>query len=237
MKIISWLLAICLVGCGDSGGYSANPSTPASAAAQPQSGPVYPTPPVVSTGPIVFVGDSITQFWDWGGFIVPNPTLSVLISGEVNDGISGDRTDAMLARFDAVLAQHPGVVVILGGTNDLRQLENPTVDNIATMAEEATAAGARVILGTVPPADVSLYPTSDAPTEAVNMARIQTFNVQLRALAAAYGYVVVDYYSVMVNPDGTQNQGLFVPADLIHPNVAGYHIMWTMLKPALAPYL
>jgi len=219
MRITIGLFAILLTACG---GTAVTPATTAQSA----------TPPTVQ-GPIVFVGDSITQFWDWGGFIVPDPTLSVLVPGEINDGIAGNRTDEMLARFDAVLAQHPAVLVILGGTNDIRQIQNPTVDNIATMAERASATGAWVIIGTVPPASVTLYPTSDAPDDPTNLARIRAFNVQLRTLANAYGYTLVDYYSAMVNADGTQNQSLFLPADLIHPNIEGYHVMWTVLQPTL----
>lgn len=220
MKRILWLFAIFLAGCG---GSNVAPAPIAQSA-------IPPPPPAV----IAFVGDSITQFWDWGGFIVPDPALSVLVSGELNDGISGNRTDDMLARFDAVLAQHPTVLVILGGTNDLRQIETPTIDNISTMAERAAATGAHVIIGTVPPASVTLYPTSDAPDDVTNLVRIRAFNTQLRTLARSYGYTLVDYYSAMVNADGTQNASLFVSTDLIHPNADGYNVMWSVLKPALA---
>lgn len=192
---------------------------------------ISPTNPPQLQGPIVFVGDSITQFWDWGGFDTPEPALSVLVPGEINDGISGNRTSDMLARFDAVLAQHPAIVVILGGTNDIRQIEAPSIDNISEMAEQASAAGARIIIGTVPPASISLYPTVLDQTP--NDAHIKEFNNQLRALAASYGYDIVDYYSVLINMDGSQNTDLFVSTDLIHPNHLGYNAMWSILKPLL----
>jgi len=219
MRLLALLLCVTLSACG--AGSSDTVST-----SKPQS-----TPPPVVSGPVVFMGDSITAFWDGGGFITPDPLLSQLVPGEVNAGISGNRTDQMLARFPAVLAQHPAVLVILGGTNDIRQIENPTIDNIATMAEEASATGARVVIGTVPPASVSLYPTT--MDQATNNLHIATFNAELKTLCATYGYTLVDYNIALVNVDGSQNQTLFVSTDLIHPNVDGYRAMWPMLRKAL----
>lgn len=190
------------------------------------------TAPVLN-GPVVFVGDSLTEFWETGPFTVPDPKLSQLVPGEINAGASGDRTDQMLARFSTVLEKHPSVVVILGGTNDIRQVEFPTTDNIAAMADRAAASGARVILCTLPPASVTLYPASVSPTDAINDARIRKFNTELRALAAGFGYSVADYYSALVNTDGSQNTSLFVTTDLIHPSTSGYRAIWSVLRPKL----
>lgn len=222
MRITIGLLAILLSACG---GSTVAPAPTAQTAPSP----------TAPQGPIAFVGDSITQFWDWGGFDTPEPALSVLVPGEDNDGIAGNRTSDMLSRFTAVLAQHPGIVVILGGTNDIRQIEVPTIDNISAMAEQAAVTGAVVVICSVPPASVSLYPTSmDQPTNDVHIA---TFNTQLHTMAMAYGYLWVDYHAALVNADGSQNQSLFIAADLIHPNHLGYQAMWTVLQPVVERYL
>jgi lysophospholipase L1-like esterase len=121
--------------------------------------------------------------------------------------------------------------VILGGTNDIRQLEAPTTDNINTMADRAAASGAKVIICLVPPASVSLYPTRF--DQATNDAHIRSFNQQLRSMAAGFGYTVVDYYSALSNADGSQNVSLFVSTDLIHPNADGYRAMWPILREKL----
>jgi lysophospholipase L1-like esterase len=52
-------------------------------------------------------------------------------------------------------------------------------------------------------------------------------------LVSANGYVVADYYSAVLNSDGSSNQSLFI-SDHIHPNADGYAVMWSVLRPVLA---
>jgi lysophospholipase L1-like esterase len=220
-RAVLFSLFLVLSACG--GGSADSP------APQPVATPI----PIV-TGPVVFVGDSITEFWEVGPFTVPDPKLSQLVPGSVNAGVAGNTTDQMLARFSAVLEKKPSVVVILGGTNDLRQIEAPFTDNIAKMADRAAAAGARVVICTVPPASQSLLPTSvSGYSDATNDARIRQFNSQLKMLASGFGYQLADYYSAMVNVDGSQKVALFVSTDLIHPNTDGYRVMWPVVRTQL----
>src|SRR3970040_368180 len=63
---------------------------------------------------IVFMGDSITEFW--------STVNSEYFSGKpyVNRGISGQTSPQMLVRFRAdVIALQPTAVVILAGINDI----------------------------------------------------------------------------------------------------------------------
>jgi lysophospholipase L1-like esterase len=39
----------------------------------------------------------------------------------------------------------------------------------------------------------------------------------------------------MAKSDGSSNQDLFLP-DHIHPNAAGYSVMWGVLRPVLATF-
>jgi lysophospholipase L1-like esterase len=137
----------------------------------------------------------------------------------------------MRERFAAdVLSKNPSVVVILGGTNDIRLEQSPDVSAISAMASAAAAAGIRVILGTVPPSE--LWLGSTFLTQAETAPAIMSFNGQLRDLASSYGYGVADYYPAMVNRDGSPNQNLFL-TDHIHPNAQGYEVMWNMLRPVI----
>jgi hypothetical protein len=64
---------------------------------------------------IVFIGDSITEGW------AALETRSDTATRWVNRGIGGSNTTQMLLRFeDDAVALQPAVVVIMGGTNDLR---------------------------------------------------------------------------------------------------------------------
>jgi len=172
---------------------------------------------------IVFMGDSITYFWT---------DLRTLAPAAINAGVGGNTSQMMDARFQQdVLAYHPATVVILAGTNDIYDEANPTPAAVFDMVQRAEAAGADVIVGTAPP--VGNWVSSDVVTSvAVGQAVITQYNRKLRDGAAAYGYAVADYYTAMLNPDGTQNASLF-KADLIHPDAAGYTVMDGVLKPLL----
>src|SRR6185312_8332126 len=161
----------------------------------------------------VFMGDSITSLW-------PLP------SSIVNAGISGNLTAQMLARFQAdVLDLHPSTVEILGGTNDVRQLTEPDTQALASMADEAAASGACVILGTLPPSTG----TASAEAQAQLDAAIAAWNSAIELLARAHGYLVADYHTALVSSDGTQNAALF--QDPIHPNNEGFARMWQVVEP------
>jgi lysophospholipase L1-like esterase len=72
------------------------------------------SPPAGDEARIVFMGDSITDFWGrrYGKFFPGKPYI--------NRGISGQITPQMLLRFrQDVIALKPKVAVILGGTNDI----------------------------------------------------------------------------------------------------------------------
>jgi len=174
-----------------------------------------PTPPVAQAPTIspkvVFVGDSIIAHWQ---------ELSTLVPDSVNAGVGGETTAQMLARFDtALLAHHPTVVVIEGGVNDLVSMENPNADNIARMAEMASASGARVVILSVMPADIPYA--------------IWRFNSDIQRVTNAFGYNYVDlFYPMSVQPDYAYNPALF-NSDGVHPNAKGYEVMWNALKPVL----
>ena len=100
---------------------------------------------------VVFMGDSITDFWgrEYGHFFPGKPF--------VNRGISGQTTPQMLIRFRPdVIALKPKAVVILAGTNDIAGNTGPETlvqieDNLTSMAQLAQANGIKVILASVMP--------------------------------------------------------------------------------------
>jgi lysophospholipase L1-like esterase len=167
-----------------------------------------------------FMGDSITFHWDLTQYDA-GPAL--------NFGFGLDTTVGMLARFPQVIAAAPGVVVILGGVNDLHDFgpSGANTDSIKAMAEMAKAAGIRVIV-------CSVMPPTDSELAALNFALtdVEAFNNSLIELAQANGYLYADYYDAFLSPDGTGNSSLYV--DGLHPNAAGYAKMWAVIAPLLA---
>ena len=208
MKGILFALCALLVGCDSGQNPVAVPITTSYA---------VPNPPVVQAKLIVFMGDSITAYWPVDSYF----------PGSVDEGIGGQVTAQMLARFDTdVLSQHPTVVVILGGTNDILNLHVADPVNIFAMVQAAEAAGARVIVGMPPPPPDLPSVTPD------DRAMYRQFNDQLAYGAGVYGYQVADYYDAMTLPDGSQNAALFQTGS-VHPNSAGYDVMASVLRPLL----
>lgn len=175
---------------------------------------------------IVFMGDSITEFWSalHPDFFVNKPFI--------NRGISGQTTPQMLVRFRAdVIALDPTVVVILGGINDiagntgLSSIEM-IKDNIFSMTEIARANDIKVIICSVLPAADFPWKPKKEPIE-----KIKSLNKILENYADKNSIIYLDYYSTMVDDNG----GLKVEFsnDGVHPNKAGYQVMAPLAEKAI----
>jgi GDSL-like Lipase/Acylhydrolase family len=109
--------------------------------------------PAAGEARVVFMGDSITDAWPqprFGDFFANNKSY-------VGRGISGQTTPQMLIRFRPdVIDLNPRAVVILAGTNDIAGNTGPTTNedieqNLAAIAELASAHGVKVVLAGVLP--------------------------------------------------------------------------------------
>ncbi len=178
---------------------------------------------------VVFMGDSITEGWHLEASFPGKPYI--------NRGISGQTSPQMLVRFrQDVVDLQPKVVVILAGTNDIAGNTGPmtleeTEENLASMADLATANHIRVVLCSVLPAyDFPWHPGLEpAP-------KIVALNTWIKSYSAEKGYVYVDYHSAMKD----QRDGLpsSLSKDGVHPTPSGYAVMAPLaeagIKSALA---
>ena len=173
---------------------------------------------------IVFIGDSITQGWS-------DKASGFFTAGRIDRGIGGQTTPQMLLRFrQDVVDLHPAVVQIMGGTNDIAGNTGPMTQgqieaNIMSMTELAQAAGIRVILASVPPAD--RFPWRPKLETA---GRIAAINAWLRGYAARVGATYADYWGVL--HDG-QAMRASLTDDGVHPNKAGYAAMAPVAEAAI----
>jgi lysophospholipase L1-like esterase len=203
---------------------------------------------------LVFVGDSITDFWllgddpwipgrlhgravwdaSFGGAVPQNHALNI--------GISGDRTEHLLHRIlpktqgglgqldNPALA--PEFFVLMVGINNSYAPEMPVADSVyagvvAVMrALHARKPGARLLLQ-------SILPTAEPARDA---AVVKPVNARLAALARSdefAGFTIwLDLYPAFVDKQGRQRARLFV--DGLHPSEAGYTVWRDRLVPALA---
>ena len=175
---------------------------------------------------IVFMGDSITEFWS-----TINPEY---FSGKpyINRGISGQTTPQMLLRFRAdVIALHPSAVVILAGINDIAGNTGPSTiemirDNIFSMTELAKANHIKVIICSVLPAYDFPWKPNQEPIE-----KIKALNEILMNYADGNNIMYLDYYSAMVD----ERKGLKADFsnDGVHPNKTGYQVMAPLAEKAI----
>ncbi|MBS0388980.1 MAG: SGNH/GDSL hydrolase family protein [Proteobacteria bacterium] len=174
---------------------------------------------------VVFFGDSLTENWK-------NLQPDFFGPERLDRGISGQTTGQMLVRFRAdVIDLHPAIVHILAGTNDIAGNGGPTSlaiieGNIASMAEQARAHGARVIIASILPAARYGWRPQVEP-----VASIAAMNAWLRDYAAREHLTYVDYYAALEDGHGGFKAAL--ADDGVHPNAAGYAVMRPLAEAAL----
>jgi lysophospholipase L1-like esterase len=183
-------------------------------------------PPISQERRVVFMGDSITDFW-----ATVDPKFFAR-RDFVDRGISGQTTMQMLLRFrQDVISLKPAIVHIMGGTNDIAgntgRMELAAIEaNIASMVDLARANGIQVVIGSVLPAtDFSWRPGIDpAP-------KIVALNKFLESYSRARHLTYVDYYSALT--DGSLGMKSEFTSDGVHPSAPGYFIMDRLANAAL----
>ena len=179
---------------------------------------------------VVFMGNSITDGW-----VRTSPEF---FEGRpyIGRGIGGQTTPQMLVRFRAdVINLKPKVVLILAGTNDIAGNSGPSTlemiqDNLASMADLATANGIKVILCSILPAYDYPWKPGLKPYE-----KILVMNKWIQAYAAKKGFIYLDYYSAMV--DSRPGLKIEYSSDGVHPNKLGYSIMEPLAEKAISQAL
>ena len=195
---------------------------------------------------VVFMGDSITDFWRLEEYFPGKPY--------VNRGIGGQTTPQMLVRmYPDVIDLKPAAMVLLAGTNDIARNTGPMTaemiqQNIMAMTELAQRHGIKVILCSVLP--VSDYPflkqQSGQPlpaagpgpplprvrmTEGRPPADILKLNRWLRDYASQVNAIYVDYFSAVADDKGWLTDAY--SGDGLHPNAQGYKVMAPLVAAAI----
>jgi lysophospholipase L1-like esterase len=185
-------------------------------------------PPAVGERRVVFLGDSITDYWKLPDYFPGKPYI--------NRGIDGQTTPEMLVRFrQDVIDLHPKVVVMLAGTNDIAGVTGPTSNedieaNYASMAELARAHRIRMVFASVLP--VHNYTHDAEESFALRPGdRILALNKWLKDYCAKNRLVYLDYFSALVDERGMLKRVL--ADDGLHPTDAGYKIMAPLAAEAI----
>jgi lysophospholipase L1-like esterase len=185
--------------------------------------------PAPSENRVVFLGDSITDYWKLADYFPGKPYL--------NRGIDGQTTPQMLVRFrQDVINLQPKVVVILAGTNDIAGTTGPMrLEDIeadyASMAELARANHIRVVFSSVLPVH-NYTPESQNMFAVRSPKKILELNRWLKNYVSGHpDCIYLDYFSVMVDDKGLLKRDL--ADDGLHPNAAGYKVMVPLAEAAI----
>lgn len=152
---------------------------------------------------VVLLGDSITAAGDWG-LLLPGSPMA-------NRGFPGFTTEELIAPAEQVAAARPRAVVILAGTNDIRDGHPPswTIRHLVVILDRLAARSPR--------SDVtiqSVLPRADAPDAVVEL------NAALEELANERNLRWVDLHSHFDNGEGGLRQD--ETTDGIHLSPQGY---------------
>ena len=185
-------------------------------------------PPAAGENRVVFLGDSITDYWKLPDYFPGKPYI--------NRGIDGQSTPEMLVRFrQDVIDLHPKVLVVLAGTNDIAGVTGPTRNedieaNYASMAELARAHGIRVVFASILPAHNYTHDAEESFALRPRN-RILALNKWLKDYCAKNRFVYLDYFSAVVDERGMLKRNL--SDDGLHPTDAGYKIMASLAEKAI----
>ena len=189
---------------------------------------------------VVFMGDSITDFWKLAEYFPGKPY--------VNRGISGQTTPQMLVRmYPDVIVHKPAAMVLLAGINDVSQNTGPATaemveQNIMAMTDIASQNGIKVILCSVMPvSDYGFFKAKASgklpsymkePVTATHPPEdILKLNAWMKDYASKVNAVYVDYFSAMADGKGFLKEN--ISEDGIHPNAEGYKIMTAIVEKAI----
>jgi lysophospholipase L1-like esterase len=172
---------------------------------------------------IVFIGDSITEFWE------RHDSIFFSQNKYINRGISSQTSSQILERFqNDVIDLEPKWVIILAGINDIAENNGPIsiveiMNNIVSMVENALKNNIEVVLCAILPASNFYWNPKIKPIE-----KIKQLNILIEAYCLTEKIKFVDYYTPMVDEYFGLDKKF--TDDGVHPNLNGYLKMKTILE-------
>ena len=172
----------------------------------------------IDTNAIVFVGNSITEMFNWNEVIRPHPPYRIY-----NRGVSGATSDDVLRHIDMLVQGHPYQLVLMIGANDLEFGQTPQhiADNVADIVTHVKRLSPRtqILLHGILPTNVGHRTLADE----------RAANRLLQHLADTAGIQYFDLWEQFQNiPTDTT-----ISLDGLHLTTKGYWI-WC---DEIAPYL
>lgn len=187
---------------------------------------VTKTKKVVTVSPnYLFLGDSITDFYDLEKYFPDEPV--------VNSGISGNTTEDILNDMEKRVYQYnPSKVFLLIGTNDLLEEDrtDKVIENIKKIAKNIKEKRplATIYIESIYP----VHPEISAVVGSRKNSDIETINTALKKYCQQEKFTYIDVFKSLVDEDGTLNEDY--TKDGLHLNDKGYTVVTKTMKSYLS---
>lgn len=181
---------------------------------------------------VVFIGDSITHFWEGAGRAQLEKYFSNGDAKMLNLGISADRTEHVLWRLNEggeLDGYEAKIIFLMIGTNNAGHFpieKEPPMDTILGIREIL-----RTIVAKQPKATVvlqAIFPCMLSPDNQYRH-RNDIVNKEIAKFADGKQILWLDFSDQFLTADGFLSREIF--PDLLHPNNFGYEIWAAAVKP------
>ncbi|WP_414049921.1 SGNH/GDSL hydrolase family protein [Macrococcus animalis] len=186
---------------------------------------------------IVFIGDSITDYWDLEGYFKLENNKRI-----INRGIGNDRTQWVRDRFEAdALQLKPDWIVLSIGINNTKELdEDQSTENQAKIKHRILA-DIEAMIVMAKERDIKIAVTTLTSTNrphlegfVVRSQLVQHINTAIEALCKQHDAIFINYYTKMTETkDGIDYLRAELSVDGLHPHVLGYDIMAEVIESTL----
>jgi lysophospholipase L1-like esterase len=182
-----------------------------------------------TNAPVIFLGDSIT--WNYafgGGASVWDRYMAPL--GAADYGVSGQTTQSLLYQLGLgqLVGSHPSIVVLMIGTNDLAQGTPPLLTAVGIVADVNAIhfylPDTKVLVLGTPPAGAS-------PNDPLRVAVNQTNSILSNLLAGDPHATYLNISPALENADGTIPPS--VMPDGFHPTDLGFLYLTSAIYPTI----
>jgi beta-glucosidase len=187
---------------------------------------------------LLFVGDSITDFWRSRGKAVWDKYYGNLRAA--NFGISADRTQHVLWRLDngEIDGLKPKAVVLMIGTNNTGfERDGLTPRNTPEQAADGVKAVVADLRKRLPDSKILLlavFPRSHLPTDPARL-QVQEINRRIAGLGDGDHVRYLDIGDRFLTKDGVLEKDIM--PDYLHPSVRGYEIWAQAIQQPLSEML
>lgn len=158
---------------------------------------------------IAFIGDSLTEYFDWQERFPDHLVLNL--------GISGEPVEGLLGRIDSICSSlgDPDVIFFMTGINNIAMEDYEFVGSYRNIIRKIAACfpGARIVIQSILPVILSW----------ISPAKISEVNHSLEKTAERCGADYLDIHSSFLKSDGSP-QSSFLLDDGVHLSSQGYRI-------------